>query len=137
METTGGDASCLNGNNEIHNRNIRNIVISGILDINHHENKCCCASETSAEVHSCRINSALDKISPHFTLYGKIPSIYELRTFGCDIYPITSSPKKLDERTQAGSFMGYTNSRSAMKLWEPHTRRLNYCSSAKFDEHKN
>ena len=36
METTGGDASCLNGNNEKHNRNIHNMVISGLLDSNQH-----------------------------------------------------------------------------------------------------
>ena len=33
--------------------------------------------------------------------------------------------------------MGYTNSRSAMKLWELHTEKLKYSSSAKFDEHNN
>ena len=36
METTGGDASCLNGNNEKHNRSIHNMVISGLLDSNQH-----------------------------------------------------------------------------------------------------
>ena len=34
METTGGDASCLNGKNERHNRNIHNMVRSGLLDSN-------------------------------------------------------------------------------------------------------
>ena len=33
--------------------------------------------------------------------------------------------------------MGYTNSRSTMKWWDPHTKKLKYCSSAKSDEHKN
>ena len=32
--------------------------------------------------------------------------------------------------------MGYTNSRDTMKLWEPHTNKLKYCSSANFYEHK-
>ena len=79
----------------------------------------------------------MDNISPHFAWYGKKPSIYELRTFGCDIYPITYSPRKLDNRTQEGSIMGYKNSRSTMKWWDPHKKRLKYCSSAKFDEYKN
>ena len=33
--------------------------------------------------------------------------------------------------------MGYTNSIFTMKWWDPHTKRLKYCSSAKFDEHNN
>ena len=33
--------------------------------------------------------------------------------------------------------MGYTNSRSTMKWWDPHTNKLKYFSSTEFDEHKN
>ena len=33
--------------------------------------------------------------------------------------------------------MGYTNSRATMKLWDPYTKKLKYCSSEKFDEHNN
>ena len=33
--------------------------------------------------------------------------------------------------------MGYTNSIAIMKWWYPHTKRLEYCSSAEFDEHNN
>ena len=32
--------------------------------------------------------------------------------------------------------MGYTSSRYTMEWWDPHTKKLEYCSSAKFDEHK-
>ena len=99
MEITGGDASWINGNIERHNRSIHNMVKSGLLDSNQHENKWCCAAETSAEIHKCRIQSALYNKSPHFEWYGKKPSIHEIRTFGCDIYPIKSSPKKLDDKT--------------------------------------
>ena len=59
--------------------------IAGLLDIHQYANKCYCAEKTSAEVYRCRINSALDNISPHFAWYGKNPSIHELRTFKCDI----------------------------------------------------
>ena len=37
METTGGNASWINGKNEKHNRSIHNMVIEGLLDINQHE----------------------------------------------------------------------------------------------------
>ena len=33
--------------------------------------------------------------------------------------------------------MGYTSSRATMKLWDPHTKKFKYCSSAKFDEQNN
>ena len=69
--------------------------------------------------------------SPHLTWHGQKPSINELITFGCDIYPITSSPKKLDDRKQEGSFMGYTNICAEIKWWDPHTKKLKYCSFEK------
>ena len=34
MKTTGGDESRINGKNEIHNRSIHNILITGLLDSN-------------------------------------------------------------------------------------------------------
>ena len=37
METTCGDALCINGKNEQHNRRIHIIFIAGIPDINQHE----------------------------------------------------------------------------------------------------
>ena len=73
----------------------------------------------------------------YFVWYGKKPIIYELTAFGCNIYPINSYPKKLDNRTQEGSLMGYTNSRATMKWWDPHTNKLRYRSSGKFDDHNN
>ena len=33
--------------------------------------------------------------------------------------------------------MVYTNSRATIKLWYPHTKKLKYWLSAKFDEHNN
>ena len=96
MKDTGGDASWLNGKNEIHNRIINSMVISVLSDINQHANKWCYAAETSAEVHRWKINSALVNNSPHFAWYGQKPRIHELRTFGCDIYPIKSSTKQSD-----------------------------------------
>ena len=50
METTCGDASWLNGNNERHNIIIHNMFIQGLLDSIQNENKWCCESETSAKV---------------------------------------------------------------------------------------
>ena len=33
--------------------------------------------------------------------------------------------------------MGYTNSRDTIKCWDLHTKKIKYCSSAKFDEYNN
>ena len=137
METTCGYAYYLKRKNERHNRSIHNMLRVGLLDSNKHGLKWCCAAETSAEVHRCRIHNDIDNISPYFAWYGKKPSIYELRKFGCDIYPITSYPKSFYDRTQEGSFVGYTNIRATVKWWYPHTKRLKYCSSEDFDIHKN
>ena len=71
METTGSDDSWINVNNERHNRRIHNMLIAGLLDINNHKNKSCCAAETSEEVHRFRIQSAIDNISPNFAWYNK------------------------------------------------------------------
>ena len=62
METTGGDASWINGNNERQNRSIHNMLIADLLGSNHNENKLFCAAEKLAEFHRCRIHSALDNI---------------------------------------------------------------------------
>ena len=78
LKTTSGDASCLNGNNERHNRSIQNMVIISLYDSNQHKNKLFCANETSSQAHRFKIHSALDNNSPHFTLYGKHARINEL-----------------------------------------------------------
>ena len=40
METTGGDASWINGNNKIHNRSIHTMVREGLVEDNQHEKNC-------------------------------------------------------------------------------------------------
>ena len=60
------DASRINVNNERHGIIIHNMVRSGLLDSNQHENKWCCASETSEEFHRCKLYSALENTSPNF-----------------------------------------------------------------------
>ena len=44
METTGGDVSWMNINNERHNRSIRNMVRAGLIDVNQHTNNFFCAA---------------------------------------------------------------------------------------------
>ena len=113
------------------------MAISGLLDSNQYEYKCLFAADTSAEFHIFKLHSALDNTSPNFKWYGQNPVILKLRTFGCDIYPITSSTKTLDNIIQEGLFMGYTNSRATIKWWDLHTKNLKYCLYRIFDEHNN
>ena len=126
METTSDDASWLDRNIKWQDINTNNVVRSGLLGINQHEKKWCRAAETSDEVYRCKIHSELDNTSPHFSRYGKRPSIHEIRTFGCDIYPITLLSKNLDGRTQEGSFMVYNASRAKMKFWDTNTYKIKY-----------
>ena len=59
METTSGDASLLDENNERQKISIQNMLRAYILDSNQTENKWCCAARISAEVHRCKIHSSL------------------------------------------------------------------------------
>ena len=111
------------------------MVRAGLIGINQHE-KWCCEEETSYEVYICK-KSELDNNQHHFVWYGKRTSIHELRKFGCNIYPITLSPKRLYDWKQEGSLMVYTIITETIKLWDKHTNNLKYCSSVKFDEHNN
>ena len=38
--------------------------------------------------------------------------------------------------TQELSFVGYTNSIATIKCWDSHNKKIKYCSSETFDEHK-
>ena len=84
-----------------------------------------------------KINSELDNSQNEFAWYGKSTNIHKLRTSRCEIYPITTPPKKIDDQKQEGSFMGYANITATVKLWYPHTQKLKYCLYAKFDQHNN
>ena len=99
----------------LHNRIIHSMVIEVVIDINQHKNFFFCAAETSAELYIRKIHSTLYNTSPQFVWYIKSPSIPELIKCGCYISPITPSPKELYDLTQEVSFLGYTNSREAMK----------------------
>ena len=76
------------------------MVGSSLLKINQHENKWCCADETSTEVYICKIHSSRNKSPLHFSWYVKLPIIHELKPFGCDIYSIKKTNNKLDNITQ-------------------------------------
>ena len=48
METTDGDASCPNRDNKRNKRSIHNVVISGFIDSDQHENIWCCVIDTTS-----------------------------------------------------------------------------------------
>ena len=66
METTGGDVYWINVKNERHNIRIHNMIKEGLFNSNQQAINWLCAEETSAEVHRCKIHSALDNTSPLF-----------------------------------------------------------------------
>ena len=76
------------------------MVGADLLDNNQHKYKWCCKAETLAYFHICIIHSYIDNISPHFAWYKEKPSTHELKTFGFDIYLITSSTKHFYYRKQ-------------------------------------
>ena len=71
METTGGDASWPNGNNDINNTSIHNMVGVYITYINQHANKWCCTTDKLAEIHRCKLCIVLEITSTHSAWYDK------------------------------------------------------------------
>ena len=133
LETTGGYASRINGNNERQSSSIKKMVRAYLLNGNQNENKWFYEAETYPDIYRCKIYSSLDNASPHLFWYGKCTSIHELRASGCDIYTIKPKPKKLENRTQEGQLIGYINSRARIKWWDPHNKKIKHYSPAKSD----
>ena len=51
------------------------MVRESLLDSNQNGKKWCCTAETSDEVYICKLDSALDNTSTHFTCYEKFPEL--------------------------------------------------------------
>ncbi|KAF7174442.1 hypothetical protein CNMCM5623_007239 [Aspergillus felis] len=75
-------------------------------------------------------------ITPYEKLYGKKPSLANLRVYGCRAYVrqhTIPKTKKLDPRAWVGYLVGYTAS-NIWKIWNPLTRRITDERDVTFDE---
>lgn len=75
-------------------------------------------------------------ITPYEKLYGKKPSLANLRVYGCRAYVrqhTIPKTKKLDPRAWVGYLVGYTAS-NIWKIWNPLTRKITDERDVTFDE---
>ena len=94
------------------------------------------ASSVAVYIKNRVLHSALG-MSPYEALHGKKPDISHLRVFGCAAYahvPIEKGRQKLDDRAKRCIFIGYTESTSIWKLYDPATKRGLTSRDVKFDE---
>ena len=96
MSNTGIYSSWYNVKDKLHHISIYNMVRLTLIEINKSE-KLCCAAETAAEVFGLKLNISINNVSHYFSWYGLKPSILELHSFGCSIYPIIIQPNRLDK----------------------------------------
>ena len=134
LQSTGGYASWLNGTIERSHQTTAKMVRAALRDSKHSPDKWCYALEASVDVYN-GLRHSKTKEQPHFQWYNSRTSIHDYRVWGCEIYPRSHNPKKLDDRVEKGYFMGYTTTRSIIKWWDPISNNVYFCTSAKFVEH--
>jgi hypothetical protein len=80
-------------------------------------------------------HSALHK-SPYQAWYGIKPSIYDLWVWGCIDYIKNPHPKKSEDHSTHGYFMGFTKSRVLIHWLDPSMNQVKHAYAACFDEHQ-
>jgi len=74
--------------------------------------------------------------TPYEELHGRKPEIGHLRSFGCLAYTHVPTAKrtKLDDRATRYIFIGYTETPSIWRVYDPTTNRVYMSRDVKFDE---
>ena len=74
--------------------------------------------------------------TPYFRLFGTIPSLDHLKTFGCLCYVYTSKVKrsKLAPRASPCVFIGYSNTQKGYKVFNLTTKQITITRNVKFHE---
>ena len=91
----------------------------GTIDHGLGEQLWCCKCEDVTQKYNATIHSAHNDI-PDLLWYGRRPSAWEFRTFGCKIEArINTHFKKLDERTEPGYYLGTTSTKLVIRYCLP------------------
>lgn len=91
--------------------------------------------EAAPDVYHMTAHSALHK-SPYQAWYGIKPSIYDLWVWGCIDYIKNPHPKKSEDHSTHGYFMGFTKSRVLIHWLDPSMNQVKHAYAACFDEHQ-
>ncbi len=74
--------------------------------------------------------------SPFEALFGQTPNYLKLKKFGCLCYPLTRpyNSNKMQPKSKACIFLGYSPTQNAYKCFEPQTKKIFISRHVLFDE---
>ena len=109
VQTTGGDASSLNGKSESTNKTLSNITRALLLNSGHKKELWCFAYQYSIWI-SCQTENKLCGCVPYFLCNGTRPSYKHIKIWVVRFYIINgrATRKKLDDISHRVYFMIYT-----------------------------
>ena len=126
-----------NGIAERMNRTLLELTRSFLLASPHPETFWAEAVAAACHVrNSVFTNTSTGSLQPFTLWYGTSPPISNLRVWGCPVYTKITKPglSKLAPRSQLGFFIGYTNSLTSYRVWDPVTQRVVISRDIVFDE---
>ena len=120
VQTTGGDASSLNGKSESPNKTLDNITRDLFLNSSHKKELWCFAYQYDIWI-SRRTENRLRGDVPYFLWHGIRPSYKHIKIWGVRVYIINvrATRKKLDDRSHRGYFMEYVATKGVILYWKP------------------
>jgi hypothetical protein len=76
--------------------------------------------------------------SPFEALFGQTPSYLKFKKFGCICYPLTRpyNSNKMQPKSKACIFLGYSSTQNAYKCFDPHLRNFFISHHMLFDENQ-
>jgi len=78
---------------------------------------------------------ALGDVTPYEAWHGRAPTVGHLKVFGCVAYTRRLSQlRKLDDRGEAGVFIGYAEGAKAYRVFDPASQRVRVSRDVVFDE---
>ena len=137
IERTGTYSSWFNGKVERHIQTACGMLRLGTIDHGLGEQLWCCKCDDVTQKYNATLHSAHNEVHDYLW-YGRRPSAWEFRTFGCKIEArINTHLKKLDERTEPGYYLGTTSTKAVIRYWIPEKpKQIQYCTTARFLEYQ-
>ena len=120
VQTTGVDASSLNGKSESLNNTLANIMRALLLNSIHNKEPWCFAYQYAIWI-SHQTDIRLCGGVTYFLRNGTRPSYKNIRIWGVRFYTISGrdTRKKLYDRSHQGYSMGYTATTGVILYWKP------------------
>ena len=120
VQTTGGDASSINGKSESPNTTLANITRALLLNSIHNKELWCFAYQYAIWLYRQTENRLCGDV-PYLLWHGPRPSYKNIKIWGVRVYVINGrdTRNKLDDRSHRGYFMGYAATTGVILYWNP------------------